>query len=67
MDQLKLSFDELVKMHTRNIHSALLESGGKGMETMVHNAMSWAIQWNIERTKLENPLDVYEAQVPRKG
>ena len=51
MDQSKLKFDELVKLHTRNIHSALLEGGGNKMESAIHNAMCRAIEWSAKNTE----------------
>ena len=40
-----MTFEELVDLHTRQIHSGLLEGGSKGMHCAVLQAMSQALQW----------------------
>lgn len=55
MDQFKLTFDELVELHTRNIHTALLEGGSKGMKTAIFIAMSWAAEWCFAKNTKQPP------------
>ena len=42
----EMTFDELVKLATIQIHSALLEGGGKSMKSSVWMWMNQAINWN---------------------
>lgn len=41
-----MTFEELVKNAALEIHSALLESGGKGLKGSLHVWMGQAIYWN---------------------
>jgi len=44
-----MTFDELVDMATRRIHSALLEGGGKEMKSEVYTMLSNAIIWSANK------------------
>jgi hypothetical protein len=47
----KNSFEDLVDEATRQIHSRLLEGGGKSMRSAVHMWMVAAINWEKENKK----------------
>ena len=50
MSELKeLTYQELVDKASRDIHSNLLETGGRGMRQAVHQWMHTAIIWNKEK------------------
>ena len=42
------TFEDIVDEATRQIHTALLEGGGKAMKAKVHTYLSYIIQWNQE-------------------
>lgn len=46
MKDLKdMSFDELASANAREIHSGLLEDGGKGLKASTVHAMMLTLQW----------------------
>ena len=50
MSELKdLTYQELVDRASRDIHSNLLETGGQGLKSSVHQWMHTAIIWNKEK------------------
>lgn len=46
-----MTYDELVDEMTRRAHSALLESGGKGLRNAIFMALQTAMTWNEKRDK----------------
>ena len=54
MSELKnITFPHLVEEATREIHSALLTEGAKGMRSSIHKWMFTAIQWNLEKKEIK--------------
>jgi len=55
-----MTFEELVDRASREIHSALLEGGGRSMKASIHMWMSQAIYWDkihSEKEKKEKRSD----------
>ncbi len=50
----EITFEELVDEAACAIHSALLESGGKGLKGSIHCYLSTAIRWREAVDKHEN-------------